>query len=273
MLTSKAVIQCIDPATSSVRLFQNFDLRSSWSFDTRRASPASGSNRAIFPFEFHGGEHFQEGRAGHETKVQAPADGRLLFADDYGVPAGFMIAVLFPHGYSPDVFKFKAKPFIPTGVGLTGASIGPPGHFEVFANQAAQRCAVVFLITQPTFFGFKCIASTKKENFPNATESPFLSDLYAPLGFAESHPTIISADELHAYRDQFKAGTDLQEIGEKVNRLLALVESGSYEGTSEAHSITASLQQALGNVASAVQLSDSFITGGTVAKLLAYLAL
>ena len=273
MHTSKAVIQCIDLTTSSVRLLQNFDIRSSWSFETRRAAPAHGADPLTFPFEFHGREQFHEGRAGAETKLQVREDGRLLFADDYAVPAGFMIAVLFPTGYAPDVFKFKSKPYIPTGVGLGSASMAPPGHFEVFINHEARRCAVVFLITQPTFFGFKCIASDKKENFPSPVRSPFMSDLYATLGFGESHPTTVSIDQLRAFENQFKTGTDLQDIADQMSRLLTLLERERYEDAPEVSSITANIQQALGNVASAVQLSDSFITGGTVAKLLAYLAL
>jgi hypothetical protein len=273
MLTSKAVIQRIDASTSSVRLFQNFNLRSPWSFETRRELIPADSNPAIFPFVFHGRERFQEGIAGPETKVQMAADQRLFFADDYGVPAGFMIAVLFPKGYMPEIFKFKSKPHIPTGVGLAGASVGPPGHFEMFSNSDAKLAAVVFLITQPTYFGFKCIAFNRTTSFPSTERSPFLSDLYASLGFEESHPVQVTVEELRQYQNHFKAGSDLSEIATALNRLVELVRADEYEGAEEARSISRRLQDSLSTTASAIQLSDSYLSGGTIAKVLAYLTL
>jgi hypothetical protein len=277
MLTSRAVIQRIDACARRVHLHQNFELRSSWTFETRLATPSSSHNEAIFPFIFHGSEHFSEGNPGAETKLRFTSDGRLLFADDYGVPGEFVIGVLFPRGYAPQVFKFKVKPFIPTGVGLAGASMSPPGHFEVFFNAAARFSAVVFIVSQPTYFGFKCIAAEQKDGFPRGGENPFVSDLYATLCTGETHPIKITAKDLEAFKGQFSASANLEEVAQAVNRLSELSRGGDYGRVTEAHRWVKRFQDALSTTASAVQLSDSYLSGGTigilVAKLIAYCSL
>jgi hypothetical protein len=277
VLHLKAVIQRIDADTRSVHLHQNFDLRSSWTFETDLAVPASAVNEAIFPFVFHGSERFADGHAGSETKLRFTADDRLLFADDYGVPGDFVIGILFPAGYVPEVFKFKAKPYIPTGVGLTGASMNPPGYFEVFSNAKAQRSAVVFIINQPTYFGFKCIAAKTRDSFPRGGGgNPFISDLYATLGAAETHPIKITAKDLEAFKGQFSSSANLDEAAQAVNRLSELSRSGDHAGVEEARAWVKKFEHALSTTASAVQLSDSYLSGGTislVAKLISYCAL
>lgn len=277
MLTSKAVIQKLDARTSVVRLFQNFDLHSSWSFETHQTLPRTASNPEIFPFVFHGHDPFSERRAGPETKMQVASDGQLMFADDYGVPGGFVIGVLFPEEYVPEVFKFKTKPFIPTGAGSGGVSMRPPGHFDVFFNSAAKLSAVVFLITQPTYFGFKCIARRRLVDFPVGGEQPFLSDLYATLGFTETHPVKVKVEDLAKFREQFSASADLRALAEAINRLVELAQEGDHARVAEAESLSRMFQGALSTTASAVQISDSYLTGGTVAavvsRLIAYFAL
>lgn len=273
MYTTKAVIQRIDLATKSVVLQQNFNLQGGWSFNARDTSASERPDPATFPFEFFGGERFITGHAGNETKLRFAADGRLLFADDYGVPEGFLIGIVFPPHYSPDVFKFNTKPSIPTGTGFGRASVQPPGHFQVLVNRSARICAVAFHITHASFFGFKCIASRKSDDeFPKAEDSPFHSDLHATMGFGESHPIAVSVDEVRRFERQFKPGTDLDDVAQNMNRLLALVEAERTEDAAEAQSILVKLQQALGNVASVVQLLDSYY-GGSVGKLVTWLGL
>lgn len=277
MLTSKAVIQKLDARTSSVRLYQNFDLHSPWSFETDHGPTPNETNPEIFPFVFHGPDRFSEGHAGRETKLQMSASGQLMFADDYGVPGGFVIGVLFPEGYVPEVFKFKSKPFIPTGVGIGAASMSPPGHFEVFCNSQSRLAAVVFLINQPTFFGFKCIARKRSTDFPIGGERPFLNDLYATLGFAETHPIEVTADDLLNFQDRFSASADLGDVAETVNRLAELAKGGRHSNAEEAESLSRRFQDSLSTTASVVQLSDSYLGNGTVAtvvaRLIAYFAL
>lgn len=277
MHTSKAVIQKIDARSKSVRVYQNFDLHSSWSFETHRIPSSEDQNTDIFPFVFHGEERFSERRAGQETKLQVASDERVLFADDYGVPADFLIGVLFPENYVPEVFKFKSKPFIPTGVGIGGNSMSPPGHFDVYYNRPAKLSAVVFMVTQPTYFGFKCIARKRLEDFPDGGEYPFLSDLYATLGASESHPIEVSKDDLLKFANVFAPSADLGRLADAINELSNLARENDYASVAEAQTLSKRLQGALSNTASAVQLSDSYLAGGTVAavvsRLLAYLAL
>lgn len=276
MLTSKAVIQRIDVDTRRVQLYQNFNLRSSWTFETRLVASGSPINEAIFPFVFHGAERFAEGHAGSETKLRFISDGRLLFADDYGVPGQIVIGILFPRGYAPEVFKFKPKPYIPTGVGLTGASMHPPGHFEVFSNVNAERSAVVFIVTEPTYFGFKCIAAKTQGSFPRGGQNPFFSDLYATLGAAETHPIAITTKDLEAFKGQFSSSANLDEVAHAVNRLSDLSRRSDLASVEEAQSWVEKFQNALSTTASAVQLSDSYLSGGTigiVAKLITYCTL
>lgn len=277
MLTSKAVIQKIDARSKSVRLYQNFNLHSPWSFETHRSISREDQNTDIFPFMFHGAEQFTEGRAGRETKLQVAADGRVLFADDYGVPAGFLIGVLFPENYVPEVFKFESKPCIPTGVGIGGTSMSPPGHFDVYYNRPAKRSAVVFMVTQPTYFGFKCIARKRIGDFPDGGEYPFLSDLYATLGVSDSHPIEVSTSDLSNFANVFAPSADLGKLADAINRLSDLARQNDYASVGEAQTLSKQLQSALSNTASAVQLSDSYLTGGTVAavvsRLLAFLTL
>lgn len=277
MLTSKAVIQKIDAHSKKVRLYQNFNLHAPWSFETRRKPLPGDPNPDIFPFLFDDQEKFSEGRAGGETKMQFSADGRVLFADDYGVPGGFVIGVLFPENYVPEVFKFKSKPFIPTGIGTFGASMAPPGHFDVYYNRAAKLSAVVFMITQNTYFGFKCVARKRVDDFPDGGEYPFLSDLYATLGSAETHPIHVSPDDLSKFPGVFVPSADLSDLANAINHLADLARQNDYSTIGEAQSLSTRLQNALSNTASAVQLSDSYLTGGTVAavisRLLAYLSL
>lgn len=277
MLTSKAVIQKIDAHSNSVRLYQNFDLHSPWSFETHRMPSREDKNSDIFPFVFQGEERFFEARAGRETKVQVASNGRVLFADDYGVPAGFVIGVLFPENYVPEVFKFKSKPFIPTGVGVGGTSMSPPGHFDVYYNRPAKLSAVVFIVTQPTYFGFKCLARKRVEDFPDGGEYPFLSDLYATLGASETHPIHVSPADLSKFEGVFAPSADLGDLAEAINKLSDLARQNDYESVGEAQALSKRLQGALSNTASVVQLSDSYLARGTVgaviSRLLAYLAL
>ena len=246
-------------------------MRSPMSFEQHRTVQPTDRNQGIFPFVFHGRETFVESFAGSETKVNRPDNTTLLFADDYAVPAGLIIGVLFPEGYIPEIYKFKSMPYIPTGIGVTGASLSPPGHFDVFFNPAARLAAVTFMIIQPTYFGFKCIARFSENDFPSAKEYPFFSDLHATLGFPETHSVQITIEDLAAFRGFFTEQSDLQDLTRAINRLIKLVKSGKESSLSDVARLTQKLQNSLATTASVIQLSDSFLTGGTVSKLIGHL--
>ncbi|MDG9671835.1 hypothetical protein ONV78_29130 [Hahella sp. CR1] len=271
MFTTRAVIQKIDDDFRQVRLYQNFNLSSPWSFATNRLVSADDRNPSIFPFVFHGDDYFKEGPAGEETKLRHVPDGRLLFSDDYAVPGQFVIAVLFPKGYVPDIFKFKSKPYIPTGVGLHGASISPPGHFEVYYNQKEMRSAVVFIINNPTFFGFKCIAKKFENDFPKGGRKPFLNDLYASLDLPETHPISVTRDDLVAFQSNFSDSCNLDEMASTVNHLTKLLINQDFQSIDETNALLKKVENGMSNAASIVQLSDSYIGNGTVGRILSSL--
>ncbi|MCG8522527.1 MAG: hypothetical protein MI744_10025 [Pseudomonadales bacterium] len=271
MFTTKAVIQKINDDFNTVSLYQNLNLSSSWSFETNRAASSDDRNPDIFPFVFHGDDYFSKGVAGAETKLRLASDGRLLFSDDYGVPGQFVIAVLFPKGFVPDVFKFKAKPYIPTGVGLQGASISPPGHFEVYHNHKEKLSAVVFIINNATYFGFKCIAKKYEEDFPKGGQKPFFNDLYASLDLPETHPVSITRDDLVSFQSHFSDSCNLDEMASTINSLTALARNQDYSDVEKSQSLLKKIESGLSNTASVVQLSDSYLGDGTVGKIVSNL--
>ena len=276
MLSNKIVIQKINPNTGSVRLYQNFDLRSPWSFESYRCVSQNDSHPDIFPFIFDGSERFHLGEAGSETKVHMTKEGSLLFSDDYALPSGFVIGVLFPKGYVPEIFKFKDKPYIPTGVGIGGASIQPPGHFDLYINHEEQLSAVVFLITSNTYFGFKCIAKKYESNIPKKDRFPFYDDLFASFGFSESHPITISAKNLEEYKNHFSPGADLDNIAQLINELIESTRDNRISPETKQTTIQ-KLQENISTASSAVTILDSYASGNTVgqmvAKLISYLSL
>jgi hypothetical protein len=271
MFTTKAVIQKIDEDFRTVSLYENFNLQTSWSFETNREVSEGDKNPSIFPFVFHSDDLFSKGVPGSETKLRLASDGRLLFSDDYGVPGQFVIAVLFPKGYVPDVFKFKAKPYIPTGVGLQGASINPPGHFEVYHNHNEKLSAVVFMISNATYFGFKCIAKKYENDFPKGDRKPFFNDLYASLNLSETHPVSITRDDLVSFQSQFSVSCNLDEMACTITSLTKLASNQDFRDIDEAQSLLQKIERGLSNTASVVQLSDSYIGDNTVGKIVSTL--
>lgn len=273
MLSTRIVIQKIEPESGSVRVFDNRDLRGPWSFETRRAISPSDSNPELFPFVFDGSAYFNSSRAGSETKLHIAGDGQLLFSDDYGVPSGIVIGLLFPETYVPEVLKFNSKPFIPVGVGLDGVSLQPPGHFDIYYNNVSRLAGIVFMPFRDTYFGFKCIAQARPGDFPKGGDHPFLSDLHATLGFEETHPVQISPEDLMPFQEVFDPSANIEELTEVINRLSAVATKADSPSRSELEKLSEQLKDTLSTSASIVQLSDSLLSGGTVSRLLAYLLL
>lgn len=272
MLTQRVVIQKIMPKTGIVQLYQNYELRGPWSFEANDSENKNSPHPDIFPFTFGSSELFSVGRAGGETKVHFSSEGNLLFADDYAIPAGFLIGILFPQGYFPEIFKFKDKPFIPTGTGIAGASMQPPGFFDLFINRNAELAAITFMITTNTYFGFKCIAKPRTNAFPKVDKFPFYNDLFATLKFQETHPIQIHAEDLESYKQVFKPEISLSEIADLLNKLVAITEARS-TNPMEKESLIKKLQGALSSADSAVTIADSFVSGGVMAQIISRLLL
>lgn len=275
MINSKVVIQKLCPDRGVVELHQNFDLRSSWTFETHRKVSRDDAIPEIFPFVFHGSTGFSKGLAGSETKMHKMDESTLLFSDEYGVPEGFLIGVLFPAGFMPSVFKFRQSPMIPVGAGSMKASMQPPGHFDLYVNKYEKTAALVFHITETTLFGVKCIATKTDAGFDGKDKYPFYEEFFPLADFSVSHPIEVTADDLRQYKDYLKSEADESELADLINSLI----NNSEEPTStlQRSSAMEKIESLLSNTSAITGLVDSYRSGGAVAgaiaKVIAYASL
>lgn len=275
MINREVVIQKLCPDRGLVELHQNFELRSSWTFETHRSVSSTDVMPEIFPFMFHDSSGFHKGRAGSETKMHSMDRETLLFADEYGVPEGFLIGVLFPIGFIPTVFKFRQSPMIPVGAGSLHASKQPPGHFDLYVNRYEKRAALVFHITETTLFGVKCIATKTDIGFSGKDRYPFYEELFPLADFSVSHPIKVTAEDMSEYQQYFKSGADTSELATLINTLT----DNEHNSTPAAQRSKAveKLESLLSNTSAVAGLVDSYRGGGivanTIAKVIAYASL
>jgi hypothetical protein len=164
MLSKHVVIQKLCPPNKVIQ-YQASDNALIWSFEHRRQA-TSRDNKDVFPFVFENNLRFRKITQGAETKLAYREGKEIIFSEDYGVPGGFVIGVLFPENYAPFILKFKEKPFIPTGIHGRNVSISPPGHFQIYYNRITRQSAIAFLITSDSFFGFKAVMKPVEGDFP-----------------------------------------------------------------------------------------------------------
>ncbi len=273
MHNSKAVIQKIED-DGRVTLYQCIELLAPWSFESYREAPHQDAHPDIFPFVFDVASRFSVAKAGSETQVQLRPPDVIWFADDYGVPEGMLVGILFPRGFVPEVFKFKQKPHIPAGV--ANGTFSPPGHVELRFNHSARQAAVTFHITRTSYFGFKCIARCHDAEFPYNPTFTFAEELFGTLASPDSisHATITRQD-LQKYKPIFKESADLDELAGQMTELIRLCRNNqsTEEMKSARSSATRTLADAIGTAGSLTTLFDSYRSGGVVFKLLAYLLL
>jgi hypothetical protein len=275
MLHNKVVIQKIE-LDNRVTLFQNFDMTSPWSFEPYRAHSVGDEHPDIFPFVFDRSERFHTSVAGRETQVSLRKDKDLWFADDYGVPEGMLIGVLFPQSYVPEVFKFKEKAYIP--IGAPAARTAPPGHVDVHFNQASRHAAITFLIHKSTYFGFKCIAKHYSDEFPYPRSYAFTEELLGTVGKDAAQVTV-SRNDLENFKEVFQESADLEELAQRMNEVIALCKahSNNAELDSAKSALGSSLNTAIGTAGSLTTILDSYnnvgIVNTVISKLLAFFAL
>lgn len=275
MLQNKVVIQKIG-LDQSVTLFQNFDVLSPWTFEADRTRSEDNVHPDIFPFIFDRSIRFHTGTAGRETQVSLRNDKDLWFADDYGVPGGMLIGILFPQSYVPEVFKFKEKVYIP--VGAPSASTSPPGHVDVHFNQASRHAAITFLIHQNAYFGFKCIAKHYDGEFPYPRSYAFVEELLGTVGEDGAQVTVTRGD-LENFKQVFQKSADLEEVAQRMNEVIALCHSPSNNTKldSAKSALGSSLNIAIGTAGSLTAILDSYNNAGIVntviSKLLAFFML
>lgn len=166
MFTKFLLVQKIE----SNPIVENHLIRSSdhlqWTFEI--AKKESEFNQTIFPFSIRGTKFEMETNPpAPETSVYLE-DNQIVFADDYCVPSGFTIGILFPEGFVPTIVKFKDKPVLPIGAQGQYVTVAQ-GQFQVLYNKPAQRCAIIFNIHHNICFGFKCKAiKVHNDDFPSS---------------------------------------------------------------------------------------------------------
>jgi len=275
MWTKHSVIQKIE-LPSSVRLYQAHDQNIVWSFERDRGIRPD-DDRDLFPFLFQGNLAFSKSNAGRETSVQYRRQKDVVFRDDYSIPEGFVIGILFPPEYVPAVFKFKDKPYIPTGgMNVASSTRTPPGNFDVFFNRKTKQSAVVFLIHQPTVFGFSCIAPhISTLQLSESSEQRYSGsdplDLTVAIGADEANYQPISSDDLRPYARAFRNGADLTELSDKVNELIRLLKPENVHRNSEELAATQKAVKtavdAIGFAGSLTTILDSYHAGGIAARV------
>lgn len=278
MITDQVVIQKIEP-DQGVRLYQNFQLRSPWSFEPYRVCSPDDVHSEIFPFLFDSTEQFHVRWARPETQLSVRKNKDIWFADDYGLPAGMLVGILFPKHYAPEIFKFKEKPHIPIG-GPPG-STSPPGYVDVYFNRVSHQGAITFLITKTTYFGFKCIAKYYEENFPHPRHYAFVEELIGTLGLEESPYIVVTRSDLENFKPVFNENADLDEVADLMTNVIRLCKEKSGTASAELQDarskLTTVLDKVVGTAGSLTTILDSYNNSGIVntiiSKLLAFFAL
>ncbi|KIA86483.1 hypothetical protein [Flavobacterium sp. AED] len=246
-----------------------------WTFENRRTQIESDS--VIFPFVVLSEDiKIQSHPPQPETKIYV-RENEITFADDYAVPEGFTIGILFPENYIPTVLKFKDKPVIP--IGLQGQFVAnAQGQFQILYNRIAKRSAIIFNIHQNVCFGFKCIArKVTDENFPQ-NESITADDFFDVIIDTEFLKIdAITNDDLKIINKTLEA-TDLDDVKNAINEVLLALKSGDKK---EAKSLLDKLGKYVLNgislTGNLTKIIDSYNEDGApqqfIAKLLEYLNL
>lgn len=237
-----------------------------WMFENRRAG--NEMDAELFPFIIDS-ENLKHSTTppSAETTISL-RENTIVFEDNYGVPGGFTIAILFPENFIPSMMKFKEKPIIP--VGLHGQFVSmAQGQFEIFYNQFAKRSAIVFNIHQPVAFGFKCIAKkVSDEAFPES-KSIYADDFFDVVIDSELlEIECITNEDLGAI-NQVLGKSDLDDILNTLNELLAALKKGDKkEAKSSLDKFGKYVLNGTSLIGNVTKIADSFIGGGAPAKLI-----
>lgn len=217
MLKTLLVIQKVNE-NGKVEIFQAFSDRKpfQWTFETKRKSTDT-DNLDYFPFTIKG-INVEKRTPGPETETKVN-NNLIKFSDDYGVPDGSVIAILFPENFIPDIIKFKDNPYIPAG--LAGqVTTRPPGQLQVLYNKIEKRCAIILHIHEKLLFGMKCIAKKINEtDFPNNGNS--MSDELFDVSISRQLLNVdtIQTKDLKIINDTLN-GADIEDINNSLNEIL-----------------------------------------------------
>jgi len=273
MITKHIVIQKIEE-DGQVGVFQISSDYFQWTFETSRTKTDEDTD--YFPFNITGDINIINRRPGAETKTYKK-ENEITFVDDYSVPGGFVIAILFPKNHIPDIIKFKDPPFIPAGIGGQ-VTTNPPGQFRIFYNRLEKQSAIVFNIHNNICFGFKCIAKkVTDENFPK--NESIIADDFFDISISTELLNIetIQNEDLKIINETLNK-TDLDEINKTLNEILQSLKSGQ---KTKAKSLIASLGQTVltgtGLASNLTTIIDSYKNAGIaqqfVGRILEYISL
>jgi len=222
MLKTLLVIQKVKE-NGKVEIFQAFSDRRpfQWTFEARRQ--ATKDDKEYFPFTIRD-INVEKRTPGPETETRVN-NNFINFSDDYGIPDGSVIAILFPANFILDIIKFKDNPYIPAG--LAGqVSTRPPGQLQVHYNKLEKRCAVILHIHEKLLFGIKCMAKkVSDDNFPEE-ESTMADDLF-DISISRRFLNIdaIQTSDLRIINETINKA-DLTDINKSLNEILAALKDG-----------------------------------------------
>jgi hypothetical protein len=258
MITKLLVLQQIKDKRVDVAQISGDNFQ--WTFHARRTQMPD--DPAFFPFRVNGKHEIWEREAGDETLL-AFKENELIFCDDYGVPGGTVIGILFPKDYVPDIIKFKDAPYIPVNVsGLI--STRPPGSLRVLYNFQEKRAAIVFNLFEDILFGFKCIAKkVTGDQFPHneSLHADHLFDVSISRDFLNVE--VIQNEDLKII-NQTLAQTDIEQIKIDMNALLAALKAGdNVTSKSLLNRLSSFLTAAAGNTSALVTIADSYKGGNS----------
>lgn len=275
MITKLMVIQKINE-DGNVEIFQISSKNFQWTFENRRTK--INTDEEYFPFSLFASRKIDilRRQPGAETKTYLK-ENEITFCDDYGVPGGTVIGVLFPKNYIPDIIKFKDKPYIPTGL-VGQVTTKPPGQIQILYNHIEKRCAIIFNIHKDILFGFKCIAKkVNDEEYPR-NENVFANNLFdITLSRELLNVKAITNDDLKLINETFNQA-DLEDINQTLNELLNSVKAEEKEKSKTLLDKMGTLLLNGTSVASSLTtIADSYKAGGTaqqfVGKVVEYVLL
>jgi hypothetical protein len=246
-----------------------------WTFENRRTEIETDS--IFFPFIILDDEiKIKSHDPQPETKIYY-RENEIIFIDDYCVPEGFTIGVLFPKNYIPTVLKFKDKPIIPS---LTQGQFtsNAQGQFQILYNRLAKRSAIIFNIHQNTCFGFKCLAKkVNDENFPK-NESVIADDFFDVIIDSDLLKIdSIKNDDLKIINQTLEKA-DLEDIRNILNEILSSLKSGNKKETKTSlDKLGKYILNGTSFTGNLVKIVDSYNEGGApqqfIAKILEYISL
>lgn len=258
MITKLMVIQKIN-IDGSIEVFQITSNNFQWAFENRRTKVEN--DKDYFPFELFGDLNILKGRPGPETIINK-RDNEITFCDDYGVPGGTVVGILFPKNYIPDIIKFKDKPYIP--VGFAGQVITrPPRQLQILYNKLERQSAIIFNLYDNIVFGFKCVVKfVSDDQFPR-NESVIADDLFdITLSREFLNVEEITNNDLKLINEMLNQ-VDISDIKETLNELLTAVKSGQKEKSkSLLNKVNEILLNGTSVASSLTTIADSYKAGG-----------